>query len=59
MLAHDLRRHVAWSYTENFQYLATSNDDREAEVDEFDLSAAFLDENVVKFDVSVHYVVLM
>jgi len=39
--------------------LATGDDDRETEVDEFDLSAAFLDQDVVKFDVPVHYVVLV
>ena len=59
MLANDLRRHVAWSSAENFETLVVGDDDAEAEIDQLDHAGAFLNQDVVQFDISVDDIMAM
>ena len=49
VLTHNFGRHVAWGSAENLEPLMVRDDDREAEVDDFDHSRALFDENIIKF----------
>ena len=58
-LPDDLRTHVGRCPTEHFEFLQRTNYDTEAEVDELDLPAALLNQNVVQFDIPMDHVDLM
>lgn len=55
----DFRCHIRWSTAENFDFLLMWDTSRKTKINEFDSRPGFIEQNVLKFDVSVGHISLM
>ncbi len=57
--SHNLRSHVRWSSTEELDLFFVGNARRKTEVNQFDTFFGFIEQDILKFNVTMCYIALM